>query len=97
MARCLLDDATFGVRAVTRNPQQEAANELKKRGAEVVKADLDDVQSLEAALTGAHGAFLVTDFWDHLSEEKEVAQVETRLNSPTAAFQWWGAEVKEHG
>ncbi|XP_054848495.1 nmrA-like family domain-containing protein 1 isoform X2 [Eublepharis macularius] len=43
-------------------------------GAEVVKADLEDAQSLEVALRGADGAFLVTDFWEHLSEEQEVAQ-----------------------
>ncbi|XP_015265424.1 PREDICTED: nmrA-like family domain-containing protein 1 [Gekko japonicus] len=74
VARALMAEATFLVRGVTRKPQQKAARELKKLGAEVVKADLEDARSLEAALRGAHAAFLVTDFWEHLSEEREVAQ-----------------------
>lgn len=74
VARALLEDGTFQVRAVTRRPRQRAAQELKKMGAEMVKADLDDPQSLEPALTGAYAAFLVTDFWEHLSKEQEIAQ-----------------------
>lgn len=75
MARALLEDGTFGVRAVTRRPRKKAAKELKQRGAEVVKADQDDEPSLELALSGAYGAFVVTDFWEHCSKEKEIAQV----------------------
>ncbi|XP_060116545.1 nmrA-like family domain-containing protein 1 [Heteronotia binoei] len=74
VARALLAEATFLVRGVTRRPQQKAALELKRQGAEVVKADLEDPRSLEAALRGAHAAFLVTDFWEQLSEEREAAQ-----------------------
>lgn len=39
MARALLDDGTFKVRAVTRSPGKKEAEELRRRGAEVVKAD----------------------------------------------------------
>lgn len=39
-----------------------------------MRADQDDERSLEEALTGAHGAFVVTNFWEHCSKEKEVAQ-----------------------
>ncbi|KAF7243098.1 NmrA-like family domain-containing protein 1 [Varanus komodoensis] len=74
VARALLEDATFQVRAVTRNPHQKAAQELRRRGAEVVKADLDDPQSLELALRAAHSVFLVTDFWDHLNKDQEILQ-----------------------
>ncbi|XP_063171123.1 nmrA-like family domain-containing protein 1 [Candoia aspera] len=42
--------------------------------AEVVQADLEDASSLEAVLRGASGVFLVTDFWEHLSKKREVAQ-----------------------
>lgn len=75
MARALLDDGTFKVRAVTRSPGKKEAEELRRRGAEVVKADQDDETSLERALAGAYGAFIVTNFWDHLSKEKEIEQV----------------------
>ncbi|XP_020667581.2 nmrA-like family domain-containing protein 1 isoform X1 [Pogona vitticeps] len=74
VARALLEDATFQVRAITRKPRQRAAQELKGMGAEVVRADLDDAQSLEPALMGAYAAFLVTDFWEHQNKEQEVAQ-----------------------
>ncbi|KAM9599592.1 nmrA-like family domain-containing protein 1 [Morphnus guianensis] len=74
VARALLEDGTFKVRAVTRSPMKKAAKELKQRGAEVVKADQDDEPSLELALAGAYGAFVVTNFWEHCSKEKEIAQ-----------------------
>ncbi|KAL2298761.1 hypothetical protein Nmel_014358, partial [Mimus melanotis] len=76
VARALLDDGTFKVRAVTRSPGKKEAEELRRRGAEVVKADVDDEASLERALAGAYGAFIVTNFWEHCSKEKEVEQRE---------------------
>ncbi|NXC43016.1 NMRL1 protein, partial [Penelope pileata] len=74
VARALLEDDAFLVRALTRSPGRSAAQELRQRGAEVVRADLDDERALEAALAGAYGAFAVTNFWEHGSKEKEVAQ-----------------------
>ncbi|NXE12521.1 NMRL1 protein, partial [Lophotis ruficrista] len=74
VARALLEDGTFRVRAVTRSPTKKEAQELEQKGAEVVKADQDDEPSLEQALAGAYGAFLVTNFWEHCSKEKEIAQ-----------------------
>ncbi|XP_077130281.1 nmrA-like family domain-containing protein 1 [Ranitomeya variabilis] len=74
VAAALLDDGTFEVRAVTRDTSKPAAVKLKEAGAEVVSADLDDEKSLEAALSGAYGAFLVTNFFEQFSKEKEIAQ-----------------------
>lgn len=76
LAHALLDDprGAFAVRAVTRNPQSEAARRLAGRGAEVVAADVDDPASLTRAFGGCHGAFCVTFFWDHMSPEREGAQ-----------------------
>jgi uncharacterized protein YbjT (DUF2867 family) len=45
-----------------------------KLGAEVVAAELDDQASLERAFKGAAAAFCVTNFWEHFSPEKELAQ-----------------------
>ncbi|KAM3916760.1 nmrA-like family domain-containing protein 1 [Leptodactylus fuscus] len=73
----LLKDCTFAVRAVTRDPSKPAAVKLKEAGAEVVAADMDNEKSLEAALSGAYGAFVVTNFFDHFSKEKEVKQGKT--------------------
>ena len=78
LARAILadPDGGFAVRALTRNPDSDKALELSGAGAEVVAADLDDLESLERAFTGAHGAYCVTNFWEHFSPEKELAQAE---------------------
>jgi len=76
LARALLADPGrhFAVRAVTRKPDGAAAAELKRAGAEVVLADLDDGCSVRRAMEGAYGAFLVTNFWEHQSAQKELIQ-----------------------
>lgn len=76
LARAILDDpdGPFRVRALTRNARSEKAAELARLGAEVVEADLDDLESLKLAFGGAYGAYCVTNFWEHLSPEKELAQ-----------------------
>jgi uncharacterized protein YbjT (DUF2867 family) len=75
-ARALLQptERAFRVRAVTRRPGSPAAQALSELGAEVVAADLDDAASVERAMQGAHGAFCVTNFWEHFSPERELAQ-----------------------
>src|SRR6266571_5975511 len=76
LVRAILNDKSGGLaaRAVTRNVNSDKAKELSKLGAEVVVADLDDVESLKRAFRGAYGAFCVTNFWEHFSPEKEFAQ-----------------------
>jgi uncharacterized protein YbjT (DUF2867 family) len=75
LVRAILNDTSgFSARAVTRNANSNKAKDLSKLGAEVVTADLDDVESLKRAFSGAYGAFCVTNFWEHLSPEKEFAQ-----------------------
>lgn len=77
-ARAILDDpdSPFRVRALTRNPDSDRAAELARNGAEVVAADLDDPESLNQAFQGVYGAYCVTNFWEHLSPERELAQAE---------------------
>ncbi|MDX1546505.1 MAG: NmrA/HSCARG family protein, partial [Rhodothermales bacterium] len=76
LARAILNDpdSAFQVRAITRNPDSDKAQALAGQGAEVVQADLDDLDSLKRAFEGAYGAFCVTNFWEHFSPEKEKAQ-----------------------
>jgi uncharacterized protein YbjT (DUF2867 family) len=76
LVRAILDDPTggFTARAITRNPDSESARELAANGAQVVQADLDDEASLTRAFAGAHGAFCVTNFWEHFSPEREKVQ-----------------------
>src|SRR5437763_1593258 len=76
LAKAILDDKDggFAVRALTRKTDGDKAQQLARAGAEVVAADLDDVESLKRAFRGADGAFGVTNFWEHLSVDKELAQ-----------------------
>ncbi len=76
LVRAILADPSggFAARAITRKVDSDKAQALAAAGAEVVAADLDDPASLERAFAGAHGAFCVTNFWEHFSPEKELAQ-----------------------
>jgi uncharacterized protein YbjT (DUF2867 family) len=76
LVQAILEDRAgeFAARALTRKPDGEKAKALAAAGVEVVAADLDDQASLERAFNGAHGAFCVTNFWEHYSPEKEIAQ-----------------------
>lgn len=64
-------DRQFRVRALTRNVNSAAARELAAAGAEVIEADLDDGASMRRAFDGAHGVFLVTNYWAELSAEDQ--------------------------
>jgi uncharacterized protein YbjT (DUF2867 family) len=67
----LLASGQYAVRVASRNPVSAAAEALKERGVQVVKGDLLEPSSLRAAFEGAHGAFLVTNFWDPTQMQKE--------------------------
>ena len=60
----ILPAGLFKVRAVTRNPDSPAAQALQQRGAEIVKADLCDTESLKNAVHGAEIVFGVTDAFE---------------------------------
>lgn len=59
-----LREAGFQVRAVTRDPSKGQAQELRLLGAEVVRGDLADRESLDAASSGADAVFLLVPFSD---------------------------------
>jgi uncharacterized protein YbjT (DUF2867 family) len=87
LVRAILADkgGDFVPRAITRKPDSDKARELARLDVEVVKADLDDAASLRKAFAGAHGAFCVTNFWEHYSPEKEIAQARNMAEAAKAA------------
>src|SRR5687767_15222975 len=87
LCRAILADpgGGFSCRAITRDPSKDKAKALAAAGAEVVAADLDDVESLKKAFAGAHGVFGVTNFWEHFSAEKEKAQAKNIAEAAKAA------------
>jgi uncharacterized protein YbjT (DUF2867 family) len=87
LAAAILSDPNGGYacRAITRKTDGDKAKALAAKGAEVVKADLDDVESLKKAFAGAHGVYAVTNFWEHFSGEKEKAQAKNIADAAKAA------------
>ena len=87
LARAILDDQSggFALRAITRDPGKDNAKPLAARGAEVVSANLDDVESLKKAFAGAYGVYAVTNFWEHFSGEKEKVQAKNVADAARAA------------
>jgi uncharacterized protein YbjT (DUF2867 family) len=79
LVRAILEDKSgeFTARAITRNVNSEKAKALANMGAEVVQADLDNYDSLKKAFAGVYGVYGVTNFWEHFSPEKEIAQAES--------------------
>jgi uncharacterized protein YbjT (DUF2867 family) len=75
----------FAARAITRDPSKDKAKALAAKGAEVVQADIDDVESLKKAFAGAHGVYGVTNFWEHFSAEKEKQQAKNIAEAAKAA------------
>jgi uncharacterized protein YbjT (DUF2867 family) len=58
VVRALQANKQFKVRALTRNPAKH-----RELADQVVQADLTRPETLTAAFEGAHGVFLVTNFW----------------------------------
>ena len=80
----LVNQDTFHVRAVTRNPKTYSG-----QAHETIKADLNDMDSLKNAFKDAYGVFAVTNFWegaDELSQGKNA--VEAAKEAGVQHFIW---------
>lgn len=66
-----LQGSAFKLRALTRKPESEAAQALAAEGIEVIQGDLDDVESLKAALKDVWGVFAVQNTWEAGVEREE--------------------------
>jgi len=64
VVHALKANGEFDVRALSRDP-----GKYKGIADEVVTADLDRPETLAAALEGAHGVFLVTNYWQQGTDE----------------------------
>jgi uncharacterized protein YbjT (DUF2867 family) len=85
VARKLLADG-WKVRALTRDGNKPAAQELKALGAEVVPGDMENRAQLEAAFQGAYGVFSVQNFWlPNVGFEGEIRQGKNVADAAKAA------------
>lgn len=77
--------AKYALRGITRDPSSSKSQKLASSGVEVVKGDLDDVESLKTAVAGSYGVFGVTDFWSIMSKSREIQQGKNILAACKAA------------
>jgi uncharacterized protein YbjT (DUF2867 family) len=73
IVRALQASGQFKVRALSRNPDRH-----RQLAEEVVQADLDRPETLEAAFKGAYGVFLVTNFREKGTDELKQATAAVR-------------------
>jgi uncharacterized protein YbjT (DUF2867 family) len=87
LAHAILSDPDGGCacRAITRDPDSVAARALSDQGAVVVRADLDDYDSLVRAFDGAYGAFCMTNFFEHFSAAQEAEQAANQARAAAVA------------
>lgn len=64
VAQRFIQDATYHVRGITRNPSSAAAEKLSQQGVEIVSADLDNPDALAEAFRDASIIFSVTNYWE---------------------------------
>lgn len=75
---------SYKIRAVTRDPSKPNAQALASQGVELVKADLEDAESVKHALQGSHAVFAVTNYWEKASKEGEIKQGKTIADASKA-------------
>jgi uncharacterized protein YbjT (DUF2867 family) len=85
VARKLLVEG-WKVRALTRDVDKPAAQELASLGAEVVPGDMDNRAELDAAFQDAYGVFSVQNFWlPNVGFEGEIRQGKNVADAAKAA------------
>jgi uncharacterized protein YbjT (DUF2867 family) len=73
VVRALQAAKQFRVRALTRNPARH-----RELADEVIQADLNRPETLATAFEGAHGVFLVTNWWEEGADELKQATAAVR-------------------
>jgi uncharacterized protein YbjT (DUF2867 family) len=76
VVRALQTSGRFKVRALTRDPGRH-----RGLAEEVVEADLGRPETLKAAFRGAHGVFLVTNFWEKEKKNNELEQATAAVHA----------------
>ncbi|KAJ7819211.1 NAD(P)-binding protein [Mycena olivaceomarginata] len=76
----------YRIRGFTRDATKPAAEALKKRGVDVVAVNLvlENKEEVYKAFVGADYAFLVTNYWEHMSLEREVSEGKLLIDAAKA-------------
>ncbi|BGO95539.1 hypothetical protein JCM10020v2_007259 [Rhodotorula toruloides] len=96
LTHLLASDKPYQLAALTRDPSKPNAKEIEQKGVEIVKGDTADVKSLEQAFKGREVVFGLTNFWSHMSYDKEVAEgraiVDAAKDAGVKTLVWSGLE-----
>jgi len=85
-----INNPAYHVRAITRNPSSASGKALAEQGAEVVSADVNDIESLKKAFAGSSIIYAVTNFFEPFatfqSQEKGMeVEIQQGINLAQAA------------
>jgi uncharacterized protein YbjT (DUF2867 family) len=76
----------YSIRAVTRDPSSLSAQNLRKKGIDVVKADVNDNESLEQIMKDVHTVFSMTlTVYDQSTKQREIKQGKAIADTAVAA------------
>lgn len=70
---------SYKIRAITRNPNSQAAKKLEDVGVEVAKADLNDLSSLINAFEGTTYLFAMTNFFEPFAKHDAKTAMEIEV------------------
>jgi uncharacterized protein YbjT (DUF2867 family) len=72
----IASDKPYRIRGITRDASKPAASQLTAKGVEMVSTSISvgHEADVRKAFEGATYVFAVTNFWEHLSKEREIAE-----------------------
>ncbi|KAI6747667.1 hypothetical protein HG530_015775 [Fusarium avenaceum] len=73
VADVFLQEGGWHIRGITRDPNKPSSQVWADKGVELVKADINDVDTLKSAFAGSNVIFSVTDFWAVVYDPKTQA------------------------
>ncbi|KZW02472.1 NAD(P)-binding protein [Exidia glandulosa HHB12029] len=91
-------DRPYRIRGLTRDTAKPASIKLKEMGVEVVQVDIavGKEAAVRRAFQGADIIFGVTDYWQHMSPEREIAEgklmIDAAVDVGAKLFIWSGLE-----
>ncbi|ORY57406.1 NmrA family transcriptional regulator [Leucosporidium creatinivorum] len=92
----LRSDRPYQIHAVSRDPSKPSAQALASKGCTVVSGDVSKPQDLQRLFKGAQLVFAVTNYWEHQSAEKELADgkaiIDAAKDAGVELFIWSGLE-----
>ncbi|KAK3723033.1 hypothetical protein LTR37_002179 [Vermiconidia calcicola] len=75
----------FQIRAITRDSFKAPIVQFAEKGVEIVNADMSSTESIARAVKDVHTVFLMTNFWESMSANTEVAQGKAVVDASKAA------------